>query len=100
MKGFETRVKGLIYTFVIAREWKECGEFEGAHKVIVVGNFVQAIIINLVLKERNMKVYYCTVENFERRYRRSKNIKWVIFDKRILHTQWTYTTDIIVMPNF
>lgn len=91
------KIKHLFYTIIIVGEWIECGEFAESHRVVVVGDLIDAQVINIMLKKENIKVYYCSPKDFEKKYREKEKVKWVLLDDSV--RKWRKSsTDIIVMP--
>lgn len=92
-------IKKSICTFIIVREWLECEEFLNVKKIIVVGDKLQALIINLLFFKKTQEIYYCDKNDFEKKYSYKKNVKWIVFyvDKNILLKDMGM--DVLIFPN-
>lgn len=96
-------IKMLIISFVIVREWIECGEFKDIGRVIVVGKKMYAVIINFLIRNRKLKCCYCSLEDFKKFYKPRMCVKWIVFEddllgkKKMLERTFD-KKDIIVFP--
>jgi hypothetical protein len=93
------RLKKLMYTWIIVKEWAECGEFDEITKAIVVGNYNYAVVIKILLRRFGIDVCFCTDEDFYNKYRKRKNIKWILANKALVRKKHITSTDVIVIPN-
>ena len=90
-------LKKIIYTWIVVREWKECGEFRGIHEIVVVDEYACAWIISLLFAKEKVKVCYLDRQNFTRKYRKRIGRKWIV-SKNSVESIEQYGTDIIVLP--
>mgnify|MGYP006964298905 CR=1 FL=1 len=97
------RIKMLIITLVIVREWIECGEFKDIGRIIVVGGKMYAVIINFLIRNLKLECCYCSLEDFKKFYKPRMYVKWIVFeddllDKKKMLERTFGKKDIIVFP--
>lgn len=97
------RIYRYVISFIIVREWIECGEFEDADRIIVVGKKAYAMITNYLLRNKKIDCNYCDLERFIKTYKSRKNTKWIIFDENLLDEvkimeQLSGSEDVIISP--
>ncbi len=74
-----TRIKPIVCNYIIIREWIENGEFDNTNNIIVVGTRFQSVMVNVLFKRRDKRIFYCTNIN----YKHYDKTKWIIFDKTV-----------------
>ena len=90
-------MKKGIYIWIIIREWKECGEFRGIHRIVIVEDHDCAWITSFLCKGENRKVFLCSREFFLRRYKQLKGVKWIV-PQGIIKRSGEHGPDIIKLP--
>lgn len=74
-------IKSEICNYIIVKEWMENREFANADTIIVIGTKFQAVMVNILFKGSNKKVYY--LDGMHGEYRYKKRVKWIIFDRSL-----------------
>lgn len=74
-------VKSLIFHYIIINEWIKNGEFDRTEKIITVGTRFQAMMVNILFRRNNKRIYYCT--KFAGKYIHHDRVKWIVFDGRL-----------------
>lgn len=88
----------VVRTYIIVKEWSECGEFNDIKKVVIVGDKMWAMVVRLSLFKAPIKIYYCNKSTFEKKYRGKRQIKWVIMDRQVKRSIEKNETNILKFP--
>lgn len=94
-----SKLKHLIYSHTIIREWIENGEFDRAGRIIVIGTRFQAVMVKRLFKGTNKRIFYS--ERFEGKYThdsKAGRTKWIVFDRGLRRNLPPDGCNILVMP--
>ena len=89
-------IKRIICEYIVVRDCIENGEFVNADTIVVIGSGMQAVLVNILFRGSDKKIYYATELTAEYHYR--KQTKWIIFDRSIENRLPQNNFNILFMP--
>ncbi len=88
----------LAHIYIVVKEWAEYDEFSNVEKVVIVGTKMQAMMVKLSLIQTPIHTYYCDKDDFDKKYRNRKRIKWIIVDSQTGRRTEGNKKNILVFP--
>lgn len=97
-----SKLKPLICSYIIIREWIENGEFARAERIIVIGTRFQAAMVKMLFKGTGKRIFY--IEKLGGKYAHDSNTgragrtKWIVFGNRLKRKLPKNDCKILFMP--